>query len=599
MEIQGSRRLTGPNRWTDGPAACVQVQLDAEDKTIGASQMLESWHQHIKLAAQKLGWGKVETFQASEEHSIMLAFYGPLDGLYTACELAEWAVKVVHANREMLRTNGSIAADFPEDAASTYQKMYDEERNPHLLAFQKQAEEHQVPMLWDDDHVSLGFGRHAQVWPAQDIPAPKALQALPWGEYQRIPCAFITGTNGKTTTSRLLTRIAVKAQKSVGSTSTDGLCINEEIVDKGDWTGPGGARQILRDQRIDLAVLETARGGMLRRGLATDLADAAVVTNVSDDHLGEWGIHTVEQMAEVKLLIRHGIRPGGTLFLYADCPELVSAFGTLYQNALQARPEEPFPYKVAWYTLSNAPEKIQEALPFGKVVAWQAAGLLHFHPGLLSQLPEKSDKNISVKALPVTLNGLASYNIANAMAAGLLALSMGLSFSAIREGLMSFQPSTKDSPGRTNLFHKDGLKILIDFGHNPDGVKAIAHMASELQPKRTLVLLGQAGDRIDEAIAGLATSSLLCKPEQIVLKKMTPYLRGRAEGEVVRILEQTFLDAGVPASQIVSLESEAEAITWSLSWGCPGDLLLLFVQADFPAAVQQVEAFGATEGWPR
>lgn len=577
MKLTHTRRLTGPNRWTQYAASVGEVDCQGRSDL---GSWLAHWSTCMRQAAAQVGWHHIETFWSHKGDLLMLGIYPPLDGLYMGCDLVEWCVE---AMLPYLDTPPETYPSLSKEESERFRRAAEREHQALLHPLLAEAERRGIPWLFDDDLFSLGLGRHTQQWALPQLPEADQLAHLPWDTYQSIPLAMITGTNGKTTTSRLLTRIARSAGHSVGNTSTDGLSINEQEIESGDWTGPGGSRQILRHKEIDFAVLETARGGMLRRGIVCPWAEVAIVTNVSNDHLGEWGIETVEQMAEVKLLVRHGLRPGGSLLLNADCSPLVDA-------AARELPEAP-PYHVRWFTLNDSPDAALAHLPQGSVDTWLKDDKLHLrHDGQVHTL--------DITTMPVTLGGSARHNIQNAQAAALAALQMGVSLEAISKGLGSFRPTSQDSPGRANFFTLDQAHILVDFGHNPDGVKAIAALAQRLAPKgRTLVLLGQAGDRSDEEIRGLAKSALLCQPDIALLKEMEPYLRGRELGEISSILKDVFVEHGYTPEQIHVEQSEQDAIHWALHWKQPGDLLLLFVQANIKWTLQHLKDLGATEGY--
>lgn len=574
-----SRRLTGPNRWTSGPAVIIDISWDSQVDESELSQYFAQWSRLVREAAEHVGWSDIELAIHREPKAAMFTFTTPIDELYVGCSLADVAMEEVHKAH-----SSKHQATLSEEAIAALLHEQKQDSNPSLIAMKESAEKHDIPFLWDDDDVSLGLGKFAQIWPANKLPSLDSLASLPWNSYGSIPIAFLTGTNGKTTTSRLLARLVSQSGLSVGNTSTDGLCINEEMVETGDWTGPGGARTILRNTTLDVALLETARGGMLRRGLAMDRADVALVTNVSDDHLGEWGIESVAQMADVKCLIRHSLRKGGTLLLNADCEATVESCRRWSQTT------QPLPFHVGWWTLSSTPDKVKSRVPTGTMMGWMRGEQLQlsFNGKLHS---------IDVKELPLTLYGLAHHNISNSLAAGLAALHLGIPWESIEKGFRSFASTVTNNPGRANQFTLRGAKVLVDFGHNPDGVQQMAALAQRLNAERTLVILGQAGDRTDEAIEGLAEASMLAKPDCVLLKKMEKYLRGREAGEVQSLLEKKFLNLGQPQDTLHKTETELEAVKHAIQWAQPNDLLLLFVQASFTETVTLLEQAGATEGW--
>ncbi|TNE48471.1 MAG: hypothetical protein EP343_15380 [Deltaproteobacteria bacterium] len=576
-----SRRLTGPNRWTSGPAVIIDVTWQGKLKDGELEAHFQAWSSLVQRAADTLGWSELNLQFHREPNAAMYTFVTPIDVLYVGCTLADVAMEEVLAAGSEGRS--------PSLSSEAMKGLLEEQRteqNPALLAMERVALDRDVPFLWDDDEVSLGLGRSTQVWLPRELPAEEELPQLPWDSYHDTPVAFLTGTNGKTTTSRLLARLMRQTGADVGNTSTDGLCINEEIVDSGDWTGPGGARTILRNTNLDVAILETARGGMLRRGLAMERAHVALVTNVSDDHLGEWGIDTVEQMADVKCLIRHSLRPNGLLLLNADCEAIV------HSCRRWSEADKPLPFRVGWWTLQADRKSVAETLPVGSILGWlnPKTQQLHF-------AHSEDEQALPVSEIPLTLLGLAHHNVSNALAAGLAALELGCPWEQAAQGLRTFASTVANNPGRANQFVLNGARVIVDFGHNPDGVEQMAQLAQRLQPQRTLVILGQAGDRTDEAIEGLAEASMLARPDCVLLKQMDKYLRGRIPGEVQALLEQKFLSMGQSPDTIHKANSEQEAVEFAIGWAQPGDLLLLFIQESFATTLQQLQEAGATEGW--
>jgi UDP-N-acetylmuramyl tripeptide synthase len=318
---------------------------------------------------------------------------------------------------------------------------------------------------------------------------------------------------------------------------------------------------------------------MLRRGLVGAVASAAIVTNVSDDHLGEWGIETVEQMAHVKLLIRQGRLPNTPLFLNCDNSPLYTAATSLHET------EGP----LCWFSPEQHTPDSFSALP-GSLVSWQAQGQLVF------QLPGEDTHKLSLQDIPITMQVLAAFNICNVQAAVLAARQTGISWQAIEEALASFQPSVQDNPGRMNLFTLNDARFVIDFGHNPDGVAALADTVARLpRTGRRLVLIGQAGDRSDPEITGLGISALRCEPDLILIKELEPYLRGRQLGDIPRLIQHALKERGFEATHVEP--SERDAVNWAINWAKPGDLVLLFIQASPQHAIQCLLDAGATEGW--
>ncbi len=555
----GSRRLTGPSLLQDSPGAAVEVAFaPQEDHQVA----IQAWQKRVTSAAQRLGWN-AQTSVRLHRDGASLACTAPLDRLHTAVECVEMAV----------------AGDLDRAQLTWLEERAEQETAPELLALQAYAAQHDLPFLWDDEVCSLGFGHQTRIWPRDALPDLQTLD--PQAFRQPFPLLCVTGTNGKTTTARLLSRMVAEAGRIAGTTSTDGLEVGGVRVDPGDWTGPGGARRILRDPRVDMAVLELARGGFLRRGVPTDRADAAIVTNVSDDHLGEWGIDDIAAMAEAKLLIRKTLKPGGRLILPAASTPLVLAAKRL--NVRESGRQ------LAWQCLDREHPMLHEARLLGEPMAYLADGWLCLEwQGTLEHV-------IPVTEVPLTFGGKAAHNVENALSA-LLAARLVLPRAAIEAGLRHFLPSVEDNPGRGNVFTWQGRTLLVDFAHNPDGLRHLADLVETVPAKRRLVLIGQAGDRSDDLMRGLVRSTLLCRPDRVLIKESLHYLRGRQPGEVPALLRKFLIEQDFPAEAIAVYEDELHAVDAALAWSEPGDLLVLLIHDDFAPVVELLRERGAVAG---
>lgn len=520
-----ARRITGPHLLLDRPGAA--IELTTEDPEAVAAR--------ARQGAERLGW-PIHTSIRRHRSGAAVAIEAPPDLLYTACALLEWAVDLASWD-------------------AVERERRDEEK-PHLRELL--AIEHS-PVFADDDYgYTVGLGKHARTWPLDALPdAPEPREGIPF--------VFLTGTNGKTTTTRMLARIAMAAGFTPGWTSSDAYGVGREIVESGDWTGPGAARAVLRHPEVDFACLETARGGLLRRGLVLMGADAAVVTNVSSDHLGEYGVHDVSDMARAKLGVAVGLERGGTLVVNASCQVLVDAV----PEVLERRPD----LHVAWFGTEGD-------------AAW--ADDTHLHLG---------DQTIALADIPATFEGTVRHNVENAMAAALAAQASGIGIEAIARGLSDFRPSVEESRGRMNRFVlPNGAVAVVDFAHNPEGVERVGRATGRWEADRRMILLGQAGDRTDQDLADLAATVAGLGPDIVVLKEMKKYLRGRPEGEVTERLEQGLIAAGLPAEQIVRAWAEVEGVRWMLDHSRSGDLLLLLVQAYLDDVLALLADRGAIPG---
>jgi cyanophycin synthetase len=377
-----------------------------------------------------------------------------------------------------------------------------------------------------------------------------------------VPIAAVTGTNGKTTTSRMLAHITKMAGYTPGLTTTDGVYIDGQRTVEGDMTGPVATRMVLADPHIDMAVLEVARGGLLRAGMGVPFVNVGAVLNVAADHLGMKGIDTLEQLAEVKRII---------VEVAKDCAVL---------NA-----DDPLVLKMAAYTEAKSICYVtmnpQHALVREHIRAGGRACALE--AGVNGQMITLYDKGQHIPLLwthlvPATLEGRAMHNVQNAMVAAAMAFSLGIKLDAIRQGLRTFGSTFFQVPGRMNVFDEHPFKVIFDYGHNAHAVGVMADLAQRLDVQgRRIVVLAGPGDRRDEDIVAIAEATA-GKFDHYICRR-DDSLRGRDGDEVPLMLKRTLEAKGVPAAQISVIPDEQEAIDAALRMGRPGDLLLVFADA--------------------
>ncbi|HEX3128237.1 MAG TPA: Mur ligase family protein [Thermoanaerobaculia bacterium] len=547
MKLLDSRRLTGPNLLWDLEGAVLDVALSEEE----ACPVTEAWVRHAGRILETVGWGAEELCVRRFPGGASLGLSAQIDRLYTATEVNEWALDAAAAE---LAGRPPSDADLAE-AAARLREETERERNPALLALRDAASARRVSFLWDARYATLGRGSGSLTWALSDLPTPRE---VPWDQVSDIPVVLVTGTNGKTTTVRLLAAMVRAAGVVVGTTSTDRVEVDGEVLDQGDCSGPGGARTLLRDRRVEVAILETARGGILRRGLAVTQADAAAVTNVAADHLGEFGISDLAALAEAKLVPARVVRPHGRVVLNADDPELRARTGN-------------FGAPVVWFSLDPDQPGFDDLLVSGY------AGCTLEEGELVRYGEERRQVIARVDEVPIAFEGAARHNLANALCAIGLAGALGLSVDAMREGLRSFRGTPGDNPGRGNVFEVNGARVLLDYAHNPHGLAALLGFASSLPARRRLIVLGQAGDRSEEEMRNLVRTAWTFRPDRIVVKEMPEMLRGRNPGEIPAILEDELRRLGVPADAVVRAEDDLDAARKALAWARPGDLLLLLV----------------------
>jgi cyanophycin synthetase len=564
MELLDSRRLTGPGLLLDQAGAIIEIMVEDERR----EAVIAAWREAAERMLAAVGWGGERLAMRRHRGGASLAFTAPLDALYAATDLNEWAWSAATAARDDRWLEGPAFAA----AAERLRAAIAEERRPGLLAIREAARARGVTFLVGEDEVSVGTGAGVACWPADELPAPSSIA---WSEVRDVPIALVTGSNGKTTVVRLVAAVARAAGRAAGISSTEGVTVQGRTVAEGDFSGPEGARRVLRRRDVEVAVLETARGGLLRRGLPVERARAAVVTNIAADHLGEFGVSSLEELAETKLLVARAVNQGGRVVLNADDATLVRA---------AERVRAP----IVWFSLDVASKVVARHLDAGG-----RAALLDGESLVLLGGTGAREVLSRVADLPIAAGGAARYNVANALAAAATAEGLGLPLDAVRETLCRFGLDPTDNPGRANVYERDGVRIVVDYAHNPHGIAALAAALERVPSKRRLVMIGQAGDRDDGAIREMARTTLALRPDRVVAKEMDAYLRGRALGEVPGIIADELRRAGLPADGGATASGELAGVREALDWARPGDLLILALHQERG----RVEGLLRSRGW--
>lgn len=544
-----SRRLTGPNLVWHAPGALLEVETDSD-------LLVETWQ--VEIVALRSALGLPDHGLAIKRRALgaWLVVGGPIDQLYGLISASELAW-----HRAVARLGGE---DPGEPDLTAIREELDAERLPALTMLQQEALRRGVTFLWDDDFVSLGLGTGSQTWPRAETPSPDQVD---WARFRDIPVAVVTGTNGKSTTVRLLCAMCEAWGRTYGNTSTDWVRVNTEVLDTGDYSGPGGARTAVRDPRVEVALLETARGGLLRRGAGLERADVAAVLNVAEDHMGQYGILSVEDLIEAKLIVRRLVARGGILVLNADDPGL--------RKAAEAFPDQ----RIGWFTLSDT-------LPAGA-----DTGVFVRDGFLVLQTPTASTPLIAITDVPVALGGAAQYNVANAAAAALIGHALGIPVEAIRTGLRSFQSTFDANPGRSNWFEARGARVLLDYAHNPHGLAAILDTIGRLPggPGRRIMVLSTAGDRTEAEIRELAAMSARAGVEEILAADCIGYERELGPMGVPRLLAD---ELRLHGRDVPMFASELEAVNEALDMARPGDTLLLLVKGQRAETLDAIRKAG-------
>jgi cyanophycin synthetase len=410
---------------------------------------------------------------------------------------------------------------------------------------------------------------------ARDVGREIVEMLFPANSDGRIPIISITGTNGKTTVTRMISHILIEAGLTTGTTTTDGIYLNGERIVRGDTTGPISAMTILDDKAVEAAVLETARGGIVRRGLGYDWSDISVITNVGADHIGQDGIESVEDILWIKSLVAERVREGGTLILNADDERLA--------RLSQVNAVNRVPKKYVYFSLRHDNAFLLEHRDAGGTAYC-------YRDGRIVELEGDAEHAIvEVAAIPATMGGTADFQIANAMAAAAAARAFGLSREVVGASLARFR-SDEENPGRANLYKVGGGYVMVDYGHNPDAFEAVCRMAARWEDRRVTGVIGVPGDR-DNSVVEQAGRVAARGFHRVIIKEDKD-LRGRAAGEVAKLLCEAVNDEW-PGTECHIVLDEVEALRAELQEMQQGQVVVIFYDKLEPV-LSVLEEYGAS-----
>lgn len=562
--VDSCRRLTGPSLVWSEPGAILDVLIHDMDM----EAVLDCWYREVTQLLADVDWGEPKLTHRRFENGYNLLLAAPIDQLFSAVLALEtaWYFCTCELLEQPIESRGALLAEL--------RKQMLEERNPALIEIENAAARHDIDFLVDDDIVSLGHGSGSRSYPIEQIPSPDAVD---WSNIHNLPIAMITGTNGKSTSVRLLDGIARSAGQVSGVTSTDFVRVGDEVLDHGDYSGPGGARLLLRDPRLEVAFLEVARGGILRRGLPVRRVRAALVTNIASDHLGQYGVNTLAALAETKFAVARTLADDGTLIANADDSEIVTFLAT--------RPQR----KLCWFSLDKSNLQIQRQISLRRACCFCDRGkLVYFDDSGTTEI-------CTINEVPMTLQGAALHNVSNALGAIGVARAMGYTAAQIAAGLRRFHSDARDNPGRMNHFTLgNSARVIVDFAHNEHGVSAIVDTVGRMPARKKWALFGSAGDRSDEHIAAIARGVCSIKPDHVVITELADYLRGRIPGEVSMIMKQACLKSGIPEQCIHLVDSPFAGVKLALAEMHTDDLGLFLVLAQRSQIIDYLKAQSAS-----
>lgn len=388
-------------------------------------------------------------------------------------------------------------------------------------------------------NAAPGFRMHLA--PSEGLPrnvaAPVLDMLYPPGKPSRIPIISVTGTNGKTTTTRLIAHIVKNNGYKVGYTTSDGIYVQNHMLEKGDTTGPLSAEFILKDPTVEFAVLETARGGILRAGLGFSRCDIGVITNIQEDHLGLSDIETLDDLARVKSVVVESVKNDGWAVLNGDDPQCVKIAENLKCN-------------VAFFSMNEDSPVIKEQCKAGKTVAVYENGYITVKKGEWKIRIDKANH------VPLTMGGRAKFMIANVLAATLATYLWGFKTEDIKSSLETFIPGATHTPGRMNIFNFKNFKVMIDFAHNPAGYLGIEEFLQTVEANHKIGIIAGVGDRRDDDIK--ECGAIAARMFDHIIIRQEKHLRGRTEEEIINLILEGIKSSGKNVSyEIIPKETEA------------------------------------------
>ena len=550
-----SRRLVGPNLFFKETGTVLDIPL-TEDR----ERLTELFYQEANRILPELGWVDIKITHKFFNNGVRYAMIAPVDITMPACDVIDFIwlsvreyvengkfKSIDEAKKELLPT-------IKEDENLTYRKLYELAKSKGFNAFR------------DKNKAFIGSGTGCYEFDLQN----DDLESIAWDKVYDIPAVIVTGTNGKTTTVRLTDFICRYAGKLTGYTSTDWVKVNDELIDEGDYSGPTGHQFVLTNKKVEIALLESARGGLLKRGLIESYVNAAAVTNVSADHLGEDGIETVAELAEAKSIVFRTMGENSHAIINLDNSYMKEKFDKLSCNKIivtQKADEHDMEYYLAKADYACIVDD-------GKFI-WI----------------EKGQKTVllDVKEASITVNGFAKHNIENTMVAIALSFKLGIEFATIVEALKEYKNDTKVNRGRANIFEWDNKVAVLDYAHNEAGVDALLSMMKAYDKGgKTYLMIGTTGDR-KYLISPINDIIIKHDVDFIVLKETAKYLRGSEFMELPLSIRKDLADKGYDVSNTFISHGELEGVKYILDKLEDNDVAIFCCQAELEGVAGYLE----------
>ncbi|MBK2095273.1 Mur ligase family protein [Francisella philomiragia] len=550
-----SRRLVGPNLFFKETGTVLDVPLiDNRDK------LTKLFYQEAERILPALGWEYIKLTHKFFNNGVRYAMVAPVDITMPACDVIDFIWLSVREGFEtgvfksLDEAKDKLLPLINEDKNLTYRKLYDLAKSKGFNAFR------------DKNKAFVGSGTGCYEF---DLDNDK-IEDVDWSKVYDIPAVIVTGTNGKTTTVRLTDYICRTAGKLTGYTSTDWVKVNDELIDEGDYSGPTGHQFVLTNKKVEVALLESARGGLLKRGLIETYVNAAAVTNVSADHLGEDGIETVAELAEAKAIVFRTMGKDSHAVINLDNFYMKQQFDKLSCAKIIVT-QDPDQHDMDYY-LSKA--------DYACVV----------ENGIFTWIDKKSKKQIlPVVDAPLTVKGFAKHNIENAMIAIALSFKLGIDFDYIEKALRSYKNDPKVNRGRANIFEFDNKVAVLDYAHNEAGMEALLNMIKAYDKGgKKYLMIGTTGDR-KYLISGINDIILKHGIDFVVIKETEKYLRGAKPLELPTLIRDDLERKGFDISKTYISHGELIGVKYILDMLEDNDIGIFCCQAELEEVANYLE----------
>lgn len=553
-----STRLNAINSFFDHYGAVYTVSMVSDQELL-----VTSWCSDILRITKLIKFPLNEISYQIYSNGIRLAIACPLDLIDCACDLLDLSWESLD--------NYYLKGEFYSDQQISDDRLMlsiNQQAKPVLRKLYAITKERRLNLFFDENFAYIGSGKLQYKCELDSLD----ISTIPWDKISNIPAVAVTGTNGKTTTVRLTAFIARHSGLNVGYSSTDGIIVNDQMIEEGDLSGPYGAQQILINPNLDIAVLESARGGLSRRGIGASNLNGATITNISNDHLGLDGVDTLGDILKIKSLVYRTLSSKGYAVVNLDDEQI-------FNNRDDIDVEN-----IIFISQNLHNHEISKIISNAQYACYYIDGDFYWKD------PKQKVKITSAHLVPITSNGLAKHNIENILNAISLSYCLGISFAQISKALSVFGLDPKNNLGRANIFDINQGKIIVDFAHNVAGFNALINLARGLVKDRGRVILafGLTGDRA-YMIADVCKFIVDNKLDQIIVRDTEEYLRGANPGELPKAILEHLAKFGQNQNTVLSLKNEMETFDYTLQNIKPGDAVILCIQENMAEVVEKLQ----------